>query len=250
MRLALITLILLCCAPARAQFGPPQTRAPALGWSLGVGDQNTTSEWRPYDYLVSRNRIYVEGSYGFTDNVEGFLRAGGADFVVNDVHTWRPNATRDVSSDGYPAFFSGGVRFRALQIGRWSLGGSLEAARYAAQERAIRWSYDIYQELHFDSTLEFNFGLSIGWRIGQQSTLYGGPLLHMAYTNVDVRTNEFGPDWEIEDTLEAITLRDKAGVGGFFGWSSPLGGSAWTVQLEGYALARGLGGAANVYCSF
>ena len=97
-------LLLLPGLPASAQIGPPQPRAQRHGYSLGVGVHNVRSRWMPYDYDVARNRIYFEGSYGFTDSVEAFGRAGVSDWVINDIESFRPGMTRDVSSDGYPAF--------------------------------------------------------------------------------------------------------------------------------------------------
>lgn len=232
--------------PAWAQFGPPQPRAEAFDWSLGFGVHNVSSEWRPYDHDINRNRIYVEGSYAFHPQLEAFARAGGSDFVVNDMATWDRGHERDVSSDGYPAFFSGGLRGMFGEYGRWSLGAAAEFASYAGQERAIRWDWDVYQELHFESTFEMNFGLSLGCRVGS-TMLYSGPLLHYGYTRVDVRTHEFGDEWEVEDTIQAETIRDKAGLGFFFGLDRELGQAGWRIQLEGAGLRNGMGGALGIY---
>ncbi len=192
----------------------------------------------PYDYDVARNRIYFEGSYGFTDGVEAFGRAGASDWVINDIESFQPGLTRDVSSDGYPACVSGGLRGKAWQFGRVSVGGSLEVAWYSGLERAVRWDYDVYQELLFDSTVEITAALSVGCNLGR-SVLYGGPLVHFGYNRVDVRTHEFGADWDVEDSVDALTIRDKGGCGGFFGWRAPIGRNGWHLQLEGPACPAG-----------
>ena len=119
-----ILLLLLAGLPASAQIGPPQPRAERHGYSLGIGLHNVQSRWMPYDYDVDRNRIYFEGSYGFTDSVEAFGRVGVSDWVINDIESYRPGVTRDVSSDGYPAFLSGGlpgqgVAIRQGVVNRW-----------------------------------------------------------------------------------------------------------------------------------
>jgi hypothetical protein len=242
-------LLLLSGLPASAQIGPPQPRAQRHGYSLGVGVHNAVSRWMPYDYDVARNRIYFEGSYGFTDSVEAFGRVGVSDWVINDVESFRPGMTRDVSSDGYPAFLSGGLRGKAWQFGRVSIGGSLEAACYSGQERNVRWNYDVYQELHFDSTVEITAALSVGYDLGW-SVIYGGPLVHFGYSRVDVRTHEFGPDWDIEDSIDALTIRDKGGCGGFLGWRTPIGQNGWHLQLEGAGLRGGFAGAAGFFRSW
>jgi opacity protein-like surface antigen len=245
--LALATLLVLLIAlPASAQIGPPQPRASQYGWSMGVGVQNVQSEWTPYHYDVDRTRIYLEGSYGFTDSVEAFGRAGVSDWVVNDIQTYEPGDMRDVSSDGYPAFVSGGLRGTAWRSGNLSVGASFEAAWYVAQERDIRWDYDAYQELYFDSTVEFTLAVPVGYEIGR-SILYGGPLVHFGYTRVDVRTHEFGPDWEVEDSVDAVTIRDKGGCGGFLGWRTPIGENGWHLQIEGAGLRGGFAGALGFY---
>jgi len=244
-----ILLLLLAGTPAAAQIGPPEPRAQRHRYSLGVGVHNVRSRWMPYDYDVSRNRVYLEGSYGFTCGLEAFGRVGVSDWVINDVESFRPGWTRDVSSDGYPAFLSGGLRGRAWQGGRVSIGGSLEAACYSAQERAVRWNYDVYQELHFDSTVEINVALSVGYDLGR-GVVYGGPLVHFGYSRVDVRTHEFGPDWDVEDSIDALTIRDKGGCGGFLGWRTPIGQNGWQLQLEGAGMYGGFAGALGFFRSW
>ncbi len=204
----------------------------------------------PYDYDIDRNRIYFEGSYGFTDSLEAFGRVGVSDWVINDIESYQPGMTRDVSSDGYPAFLSGGLRGTAWQFGEgWSVGGSLEAGWYSGLERSIRWNYDAYQELLFDPTVEINAALSVGYDLGR-GVVYGGPLLHFAYNRVDVRTHKFGPNWEIEDSVNALTIRDKGGWGGLVGWRTPIGENGWQLQLEGAGLCGGFAGAVGFFRSW
>ncbi len=204
----------------------------------------------PNDYDVARNRMYFEGSYGFTDSVEAFGRVGVSDWVVNDIETFQPGMARDVSADGSPpAFLSGGLRGKAWQFGRLSIGGSLEAAWYSRMDRVIRWNYNVYQELFFDPAVEITAALTVGCNIGR-GVLYGGPLVHFAYTRVDVRTHEFGPDWEVEDSVNAVTIRDKAGCGGFLGWRTPIGQRGWHLQLEGAGLYRGFAGSLGLFRSW
>lgn len=242
-------LLLLAGLEASAQIGPPQPRAHRHGYSLGVGVHNAQSQWMPYDYDVARNRIYIEGSFGFTDGVEAFGRAGVSDWVINDVESYEPGLTRDVSSDGYPAFLSGGIRGRAWQLGRISIGGSLEVAWYSGLERSVRWDYDVYQELLFDSTVEITAALSVGCDLGR-GVVYAGPLVHFGYNRVDVRTHEFGPDWDVEESIDALTIRDKEGCGGFLGLRAPLGQNGWHVQLEGAGLRGGFAGALGFFRSW
>ena len=244
-----ILLLLLAGSRAAAQIGPPQPRARGHGYSLGVGVHNVQSRWMPYDYDLDRNRIYLEGSYGFTDGVEAFGRAGVSDWVINDIESFEAGMTRDVSSDGYPAFLSGGLRGKAWQCGRVSIGGSLEVAWYSGLERNVRWDYDVYQELFFDATVEINAAVSVGYDLGR-SVVYGGPLLHFGYNRVDVRTHEFGPDWDIEESIDALTIRDKGGCGGFLGWRAPLGVNGWRLQIEGAGLRGGFGCALGFFRSW
>lgn len=237
---------LLSGAAAQAQFGPPQPRAPAGGCSLGVGLHNVTSTWIPYEYEINRNRIYLEGSLGFNDSLEAFCRLGASDWVINDVETYEPGKDRDISSQGYPAFVGGGLRGNLWECEAWSIGLSLETALYAGVERDIRWDYNVYQRLFFDPTLEINVGLPIGCDLGA-GLLYAGPLLHFGYTTADVRTHEFGPDWDVEDKINELNVRDKAGVGAFLGWRMPLGENGWHLQVEGAVLQGGFGGAIGIY---
>ncbi len=239
-------LLLLSDLPVWAQIGPPQPRAEQYGYSLGMGVHNVQSRWVPCDYDVDRNRIYLEGSYGFTAGLEGFGRVGVSDWVINDIESYEAGMTRDVSSDGYPAFVSGGLRGEAWRFGNGSIGGCFEAAWYSAQERAIRWQHDVYQELLFDSTVEFNAALTVGYDLGR-SVVYAGPLVHFAYTRADVRTHEFGPEWDIEESVDALTIRDKGGCGGFLGWRTPIGQNGWHLQLEGAGLTGGFAGSLGLF---
>lgn len=240
-------LLLLHTLPAWAQIGPPQPRAEQHGYSLGVGIHNTSSRWIPNDYDVARNRMYFEGSYGFTDRLEGFGRLGVSDWVINDIETYKPGMIRDVSTDGSPpGFASGGVRGELWRFGRASIGGSLEAGWYSGMQRCIRWNYDAYQELLFDPTFEITAAVPVAFDVGR-GEIYGGPLLHFGYNRLNLRTHKFDADWEIEDTVHALTIRDKAGCGGFFGWRTPLGDNGWHLQLEATGLKGGFGGAVGFY---
>lgn len=246
--LPLTTLpLLLVSLPASAQIGPPQPRAEQHGFSLGVGVHNVQCRWTPNDFDVARNRIYAEGSYAFTDSVEGFCRAGVSDWVINDIETYRPGMTHDVSTDGSPpGFLSGGLRGKMWQVGKWSIGGSLEVGWYSRMNRYIRWDYDAYQELLFEPTLEITAALSVGCDLGS-GVVYGGPMLHFGYNRLNVRTHEFGPDWDVEESISALTIRDKGGCGGFLGWRTPIGENGWHLQLEGAGLRGGFAGAVGLF---
>ena len=115
-------------------------------------------------------------------------------------------------------------------------------------EKYIRWDHDVYQKLFFDPTLEFNVGLPIGCNLGV-GVLYFGPSIHFGYVNADVRTHTFGPNWDVEEEINAINVRDKAGLGGFIGWQMPLGASGWSLQAEGTVLQGGFGIAIGFYKS-
>lgn len=247
MRSLTALLLLLVGVPASAQIGPPQPRAEQHRYSLGVGVDNVASRWTFNDLDVARQRIYVEGSYGFTDSVEAFGRAGISDWVINDIATFRPGLTQDVSTDGSPpGFLSGGLRGKMWQVDRWSIGGSLEIGWYSGMDRYIRWNYNAYQELLFDPTVEITAALPVGCDLGR-GVVYGGPLLHFGYSRLNVRTHTFGPDWGVEDSIRALTIRDKGGYGGFLGWRTPIGENGWHLQLEGAGLRGGLAGALGFY---
>jgi hypothetical protein len=243
---SLALLFILTSSTAWAQIGPPQTRAPSDGYSLGVGLHNVQSRWSPYDYLIARNRVYFEGSHGLGDCLEIFGRVGGSNWVINDIQTLQPGMIRDVSSDGYPLFASGGLRGTCWERENWSIGLSLEAAVYSGMEETVRWSFDRYQELLFDPTVEINAGLSIGYCL-ERGIVYSGPLLHLGYARADVRTHIFGPNWTVEDSIDAVTIRDKPGWGWFLGWQRPIGECGWNLQLEGSVLNEGFGGAISCF---
>lgn len=222
-------------------------RAQRHGYSLGVGVHNVSSSWAPNDYDIARNRLYFEGSYGFSDRVEGFARAGISDWVVNDVETYRPGMVRDISTDGSPpGFVAGGLRGEMARFARVTVGGSVEAAWHCGMDRFVRWNYNVYQELLFDPAFEITAAFPVGCDLGR-TVLYGGPLLHFGYSRLNVRTHTFDADWEVEDTIHALTLRDKAGVGGFLGWRAPLGEKGWHLQLEAAGLRGGFAGALGFY---
>jgi hypothetical protein len=242
----MLPVLLAAGTQATAQIGPPRPRAPACGWSLGVGLHNVNSTWMPYEYDVARTRAYFEGSYGFNDSLEGFARVGGSDWVINEVESYEPGDGHDIASQGYPAFFSGGLRGALWQGEVWSIGAALEAAWYPGMQKDIRWDFDVYQRLMFDPTVEFNIGLSVGCNLGA-GVLYAGPLVHFAYTGADVITHEFGPGWDVEEDVDALTIRDKGGLGGFLGWRMPLGEGGWGFQVEGAVLYGGFGGAIGIF---
>jgi hypothetical protein len=237
--------VYLTSANAWAQVGPPPPRAPSHGYSVGVGLHNVQSRWT-YDYTVARNRLYLEGSHGLCDWWEIFSRVGGSNCVINEIETFQPGMIRDVSSDGYPAFWSGGLRGTPWENETWSIGFSLEIAVYSGMEETIRWTYNTYQELEFDPTVEINAGISVGCCFAN-GILYGGPLLHLGYASADARTHVFTEDWSIQDSVDAVTIRDKPGWGFFFGWQRGIRDGEWTLQLEASVLNGGFGGAVSIF---
>ena len=62
-------------------------------------------------------------------------------------------------------------------------------------------------------------------------------------------TDEFGPEWEVEDHIDNRTIREKAGSG-FLGWQAPLGENAWHLQLEAAGLRGRFGGALGFFRSW
>jgi hypothetical protein len=247
--MVLIALLALISKEASAQIGPPLTRTENGGYSLGLGMQNVSSRWLPYDYQVDRNRVYLEGSHGLDECFEIFARAGGSNMVINEVESWQPGYQRDVSSDGYPLFGSLGVRGCFYGGKRWSFGAALEVALYSGMDKTIRWKQDVFQEIRFDPASEINAGLSVGYQIGR-STIYGGPLIHFGYTRADTRTHYFGSNWSVDDEIDALTVRDKASVGSFLGWQTPLGENGWNLLLEGSTISEGFGGAIAFFRSW
>src|SRR5688572_5451426 len=109
-RIAVVAMgMLLAASGALAQYGPAQPRTNLeQRFSLGVGVRNDSTEWT-YGYDVGISRVFLEGSLCIADGWEAFARAGGANLVVNDIALYR-DWPRDLSSDGYQAFASLGLR--------------------------------------------------------------------------------------------------------------------------------------------
>jgi hypothetical protein len=195
-------------------------------------------------------RIFLEGSVHVWDGWEMFGRAGGANLALNDYPLYN-DWPRDVSSDGYQAFSTLGLRGLVWESGRWSLGSACSVSRYSPFDVSKTVAVNAFQTVYIDAPIEIDCGFPITWRFGELGELvcYAGPMVHFGYLEGDTRTHTFDDGHLLSDEINSLNVRDKGNVGLFFGLQGPLLRTHARWQAEG-EYRDGFGGSASVYWPF
>ncbi len=124
-KLLLAVVLVLCVAGtsfASSYLGPAEPNAPAGKFSLGVGYFYYDDQFKKsgIQTTLKQNQVYLEGTYGFAKDWEGYLRLGGADARFT-------NSNNDFNFNDTAKFYTGlgarGVLYRFSPV--FSLGADL-----------------------------------------------------------------------------------------------------------------------------
>ncbi|MEK7599358.1 MAG: hypothetical protein AAB474_02845 [Patescibacteria group bacterium] len=208
------------------QFGPPEPAAKDKHWVLDVGYFYSESKWSPSNSdsfnegVVKQNQAYVQASYGFLKNFEGYARVGGVSMKIDGSFDF--DNSQDFNS-GFKPFVTIGMK-RFFNINHY-LGispfvqGSLFSDYSDQKTGTVTVSglqFPVSADISFKRPWEINAGLGLQTKI-KEAILYTGPFLYWsgadAETTIKISTFTF---------QSSAAYSDKNNVGVFVGLKLPL----------------------------
>jgi hypothetical protein len=220
-----IAFVLSSVCFAAQEFGPPAPYAQKGGFAAGVGYYYYKGTFEDDDgtelpgYLL-QNIVFVQGSYGFADGWEGYVRVGMADATAEEVE---PDLVPGVDFEGdFRPYFGVGLRGMFLSHLPVPIGPVFQYNYYSTYEEEIVPGVTVEFTDAYD--LSVGLGAIIPDPLGL-GTLYGGVFGYWAKASgvFDVPAMEFN---------ESYDYQEKGSVGGFFGLGLPLG-SGLKLNFEG-----------------
>ena len=170
------------------------------------------------------NKTSVNFGYGFADNVEGFIRVGGArsefgDSIWLDSEQFESGSNMAVGGGLKATFFDqDGLRLGAIiQTGYAEYHGELDAPHWAAAD---------YVEL---DVLDVQLALGASYTWADHFSIYGGPFLHFIsgdlYDNIsELFVDQFGvPQANLLNSEYVWELDEDSVLGGYLGAQLEIG---------------------------
>jgi hypothetical protein len=149
------------------------------------------------------NQVYFNLGYGFTDNLEAFLRLGSTTAEFGD-SIWQDTEEFDGDADFN---IGGGFKATFYADDKLKIGGLLQAswAEFDGELYASHWSTPDIVEI---SMAQVQMAVGTTYELNDNVSIYGGPFWHFIFGDLDVEVNEaIGGDilnsnfsWDIDDS--------------------------------------------------
>ncbi len=216
MRKALICAAMFLAAGSisfAGEFGPPEpfdkTLVPSVGYTYSQAEYTSSRPgWE--DATITQHGVFLQASLLLSDDSEGYLRIGAADWEVSG---FRPERTEYDLRDSANLYTSLGYKRLFYDADWWGLGSFVQGSYYTSQYRD---SEDDVR-LSVEDLWDVNFGMAAQskWRprrgLIDEAILYGGPFYYFASAKAIV-------DSEDEEGVSYSTNIDEDGnLGGFLG---------------------------------
>jgi len=251
---AMFLVFFVAVATAHAgQFGPPEPTAKDGRLALGVGYFYSESKWSTSarnftDVVAKQNQAYLQASYGFLKNFEGYARLGGANVKLSDAFTF--NSPQDFN-DSFKPFGTVGVKGVFNITSRLGIGPFVQGtlfSDYSDQKAGIVTVSDFDLPVSLDIKVkrpwEVDIGLALQTKISK-TILYAGPFLYWTGADAD-GTAKVSFGGRTRNVSASATYREKNNIGGFVGLSLPTV-KGLSFNLEGQFKNRISAGAALNY---
>jgi hypothetical protein len=166
---AVVLMLIAGMSLAGQELGSATPQSPEGKWSVGAGYYRCEAEYQAEDTDrldlsdVSRNLAFVGVGYGFAENWEVYLRAGGADWTSLGALPVTPRGNVEA---GYKPFFSLGLRgsvyrkdiFALGFIGQYNYFFKYDVAQSGETGVDVKEPYTA--EVNFKDVYDLNLGLN------------------------------------------------------------------------------------------
>jgi hypothetical protein len=260
----ILTFLLIGGIADAGQFwGSPEPLAKKGKFSLGVGYLYTNDTIVPESPLfletstfvilwdeaeIEQNQIYVEGSYGFFDGAEVFLRVGVADVESDEAFLFGSDF-----DDSFGVFGTLGVRMVRNITDIWGVGAYAQGSVYSTYEDektelvnllllngTVITDVPVTQKIETDSaSWEINLGVALQANV-DIITFYAGPFVYWQRIPDVVGTISIDDARVVTAplTVESSTgYQEDVNGGGFAGIALNVGNGV-RVQIEGQLRSR------------
>ncbi len=196
-----------------AEFGPPEpfdkTLVPSVGYTYS--EANFTSSRHGWDdATVIKRGIFLQGSLLLSDDSEGYLRVGGADWEVLDFKS--ADTGQYVDFHDSPNVYTTLGYKRKFYEARWfGMGTFLQGSYFTNRYRDTS---DAVDEITYENYWDLNLGLSAQAKLEpdlgplNEAIFYGGPFYYFASAKATVEYDD--------DSNSYSTNIDEDGNLGFF----------------------------------
>ena len=226
---ALVTVLGVICLSSALyadQYGAPEPTTKVGGAALSVGHTFYDSKWKSSDFAddvrVFQSRAFIQGSYGFMKNWEGYVRGGAANFRSRDFYDDANGGLFGATGfgdfrDGYQPYVTAGIKGIVYSRGIFAVGPFAQGTyQFAEYKSDVFVNSANYVQWKFKNPWDITVGIA-----GQIKviglTLYGGPFGYWTGAKVEAEGVSGG-------TFESGSARpeEKGNFGGFFGVKGPF----------------------------
>jgi hypothetical protein len=225
--LAMISGLLILSGAAYAdQYGAPEPTAKEGGFALTMGHTFYDSKWESSDFAnsirVFQSRAFVQGSYSFMKNWEGYVRGGVADFRSKDFYDDANGGLFGATGfgdfrEGYQPYAAAGIKGLVYSDGIFAFGPFAQGTyQFADYKSDVFLNSANYVEFKFKNPWDVTVGIAGQVKV-MGLTLYGGPFGYWTGAKVEAR----GVSGGVPESGSARP-EEKGNIGGFFGVKGPL----------------------------
>lgn len=131
------------------------------------------------------NKVYFNLGYGFTDNLDAFLRLGATTTSFGD-SIWEDSEKFDSNVD---FTIGAGIKATFYEDDKLKVGGLLQAswAEFDGKLNASHWSAADFVEI---SMAEVQIAVGPAYKLDDHVTIYGGPFWHFITGDLEDEVNE------------------------------------------------------------
>ncbi|NQT00511.1 MAG: hypothetical protein HQ580_00665 [Planctomycetes bacterium] len=131
------------------------------------------------------NKVYFNLGYGFTDNLDAFLRLGATTATFGD-SIWEDAEKFDSNVD---STIGGGIKATFYEDDKLKVGGLLQASwgEFDGKLNASHWSAADFVEI---SMAEVQIAVGPTYKLDDHVSIYGGPFWHFITGDLDDEVNE------------------------------------------------------------
>ncbi len=205
------------------QYGAPEPTAQPGKVALTLGYTYYDSKWNSSDFKndvkISQNRIFIQGSYSFVKDWEGYARFGMADFKSKDF--WEDySGWTDAGdmTDGFKPYGTIGIRGLLYNNGIFGIGPFAQGTYHFGEYKdTLFFDANNNATVKIENMWDITAGVAAQVKVANIITIYGGPFVY--WTGARAKSEGMDAGNPFSDSYKP---EEKNNVGGFLGVRVPI----------------------------